>query len=64
MKEFISKRELAKNAHVSYSTFQRFLRSRRDVLDAFGVSPYAKKLPGYVAKYLIENYCIDMPQDF
>ena len=63
MKQFISKRELAQHAHVSYSTFQRYLRSRRDVLDRFGIPPCAKKLPGYVAKYLIEDYCIDFSEE-
>ena len=57
---FYSKSELAKLAGVSYSTFYRFLKTRRKVLEAMGISIYAKKLPPDTVKYLSEEYCFDV----
>ena len=57
---FYSKSELARLAGVSYSTFYRFLKTRRPVLEAMGISIYAKKLPPDTVKYLSEEYCIDL----
>ena len=54
------KSELAKLAGVSNSTFYRFLKTRRPVLEAMGISIYAKKLPPDTVKYLSEEYCIDL----
>jgi hypothetical protein len=57
---YMSKGELAHLAGVSYSTFYRFLKSRRSILESMGVSLYLKKLPPHVVKYLSEEYCIDL----
>ena len=57
---FYSKSELAKLAGVSYSTFYRFLKTRRKVLEAMGISIYAKKLPPEAVKLLTEDYCFDV----
>jgi hypothetical protein len=57
---FYSKSELAKLASVSYSTFYRFLKTRRPVLEAMGISIYAKKLPPEAVKLLTEDYCFDV----
>ena len=54
------KSELAKLAGVSNSTFYRFLKTRRSVLEAMGISIYAKKLPPNIVKYISEEYCIDL----
>lgn len=57
---FYKKSELAKLAGVSYSTFYRYLRSRRQQLAAMGISIYAKKIPFSVANYLANDYCFDL----
>ena len=57
---YMSKGELARLAGVSYSTFYRFLKTRRAVLESMGVTLYTKKLPPYVVKYISEEYCIDV----
>jgi len=56
----MSKGELARLAKVSYSTFYRFLKTRRTVLETMGVTLYTKKLPPHVVRYLSEEYCIDV----
>ena len=58
---FISKSELAKMAGVSPSTFTRYLRSRRHILDKMGITPKTQKLPPQAVKYICEDYCIDLP---
>ena len=60
---FISKSELARLADVSPRTFSRYLATRRHILDAMGVSPYAQKLPPQAVKYICEDYCIDLPPE-
>ena len=57
---FYSKSELAKLAGVSCSTFYRFLKSRRLVLESMGITLYTKKLPPHIVRYLSEEYCIDV----
>ena len=57
---FYSKSELAKLAGVSYSTFYRFLKSCRLVLESMGITLYTKKLPPHIVRYLSEEYCIDV----
>ena len=57
---FISKRTLARMADVSPRTFARYLATKREVLEKFGVSPKAKKLPPQVVRYICEDYCIDL----
>ena len=49
---FISKTKLAELAGVSYSTFKRYLRTRKHILDALGVKRHARLLP-----------CIDLPPE-
>ena len=60
-KKFINKSDLAKWAGVSSRTFSRYLATRREILTAMGVSPYAQKLPPKAVKYVCEDYCIDLP---
>jgi hypothetical protein len=55
------KSELAKLAGVSSRTFRRYLATRRAILTAMGVSPFARKLPPHVVHYISEDYCIDIP---
>jgi len=57
------KSELARLAGVSGSTFRRYLNTRRDVLSQMGVSPLAKMLPPKAVKYVVEDYCIDLPDE-
>ena len=57
---FYSKSELAQLAGVSYTTFYRFLKTRRARLEAMGISAYAKKLPPHAVKLLSEEYCVDI----
>jgi hypothetical protein len=58
---FISKSELARLADVSPRTFTNYLKSRRHILSAMGISPYAHKLPPQAVRYICEDYCIDLP---
>ncbi len=58
--KYYSKSELATLAGVSYSTFYRFLKTRRQVLTNMGISRYAQKLPPGVVRLLCEQYCIDL----
>ena len=58
---FISKAELARLANVSPRTFTRYLATKRQVLNAMGVSPKAQKLPPQAVRYICEDYCIDLP---
>ena len=55
------KNELAKLAGVSNRTFQRYLATRRPILTAMGVSPFARKLPPPAVRFISEDYCIDLP---
>jgi len=55
------KSELAKLAGVSSRTFRRYLATRRAILTAMGVSPFARKLPPQAVYYISEDYCIDIP---
>ena len=58
---FYSKSELARLAGVSARTFRRYLATRRAILTAMGVSPFARKLPPQAVHYISEDYCIDLP---
>ena len=58
------KSELARLAGVSANTFRRYLNSRRDVLAQMGVAPRAKMLPPKAVKFVVDDYCIDMPEIF
>ena len=61
--QFISKKKLAELAGVSRYTFSRYLKSRRHILEAMGVSPFARLLPPQAVKYICEDYCIDLPPE-
>jgi hypothetical protein len=61
---FISKKTLAELADVSPRTFARYLKTRRHVLEAMGVSPQTQKLPPQAVQYICEDYCIDLPSEF
>ena len=39
----------------------RYLATRRAILTAMGVSPFARKLPPQAVHYISEDYCIDLP---
>ena len=60
---FISKSTLAQLAGVSYRTFNRYLKTRKHILDALGVKRYARLLPPQAVKYVCEDYCIDLPPE-
>ena len=60
---FISKKKLAELAGVSTSTFTRYLKTRRHILEAMGVKPWARLLPPQAVKYICEDYCIDLPEE-
>ena len=57
------KSELARLAGVSTNTFRRYLNSRRDVLAAMGVTPRSKTLPPRAVMYVVDDYCIDVPDE-
>ena len=57
------KSELARLAGVSANTFRRYLNSHRDVLAAMGVSPRSQMLPPKAVRYIVDDYCIDLPDE-
>ena len=57
------KSELAKLAGVSNRTFRRYLATRRPILTAMGVSPFARKLPPQAVRFISEDYCIDITEN-
>ena len=54
------KSELADLAGVSYPTFNRYLKSRRDVLDSLGSPLHAKTLRGKALEFVCKDYDIDI----
>ncbi|MBR5395450.1 MAG: hypothetical protein IK144_10285 [Bacteroidaceae bacterium] len=58
------KSELARLAGVSANTFRRYLNTRRDVLSAMGVAPRAKTLNPRAVRYVVEDYCIELPEKY
>ena len=58
------KSELASLAGVSTSTFRRYLNSRRDVLSSMGVAPRTKLLNPKAVKFIVEDYCIELPEKY
>ena len=56
------KSELARLAGVSANTFRRYLNSRRSVLAEMGVSPRAKTLNPKAVQFVVDDYCIDLPE--
>lgn len=63
MKQSYSKSELAALAGVSYSTFYRFLASRRQQLARLGVSMKAQLLRGKALHYVCREYNISLPDE-
>ena len=57
------KSELARLAGVSANTFRRYLNSRREVLAKMGVTPRAQTLPPRAVRYVVDDYCIDVPDE-
>ena len=57
------KSELARLAGVSANTFRRYLNTRRDILAEMGVSPRSQTLPPKAVKYVVDDYCIDLPDE-
>ena len=57
------KSELARQAGVSANTFRRYLNTRRDILAEMGVSPRSQTLPPKAVKYVVDDYCIDLPDE-
>ena len=58
------KSELARLAGVSDNTFRRYLNTRREELAEMGVAPRAKLLPPRAVKFIIDDYCIEIPENF
>ncbi len=63
MKRSYSKSELAELADVSYSTFYRYLKSRRKVLSKLGCKLKSKTLRGKALDYVCTDYGITLPDD-
>ena len=57
------KSELARYAGVSSNTFRRYLNTHRAVLAEIGVAPRAKTLNPKAAKFIISDYCIEIPEE-
>ena len=57
------KSELARLAGVSTNTFRRYLNSRREVLAEMGVTPRSQTLPPRAVSYVVDDYCIDIPEE-
>lgn len=55
------KSELAQLANVSYSSFYRFLCSRRQELTAMGCPLKAQIIRGKVLRYICDEYNIELP---
>ena len=63
MNKSYSKSELAELADVSYSTFYRYLRSRRKQLSELGTNLKAKTLRGKALEYVCRDYNITLPDE-
>lgn len=57
------KSELAALADVSYSTFYRYIKSRRKELSKFGSKLKAQTLRGEALDYVCRNYNITLPDE-
>ena len=57
------KSELAEMADVSYSSFYRFMVTRRKDLDAMGVSRNCQKFRGKALEYICREYNIILPEE-
>ena len=61
--KFLSKSELTTLADVSYSTFYRYLKSRRKQLSKLGSKLKSKTLRGKALDYVCRDYGITLPKD-
>jgi hypothetical protein len=57
------KSELARLAEVSYSTFYRYLRTRREVLEGMGVTLNSQRLSPRAVKFICDDYDISLPDE-
>ena len=57
------KSELAELADVSYSTFNRFLKTHRKALEKLGSSSKAHTLRGKALEYVCREFDIDLPEE-
>ena len=57
------KSELAEMAGVSYSTFYRFLRTRREMLESMGCRLKDQKVVGEALSYICHEYGITLPEE-
>ena len=57
------KSELAALADVSYSTFYRYLKSRRKILSKLGCKLKAQTLRGEALEYVCRDYNITLPPE-
>ena len=63
MNRSYSKSELAALADVSYSTFHRYLCTRREQLSKLGSNLKAKTLRGEALAYVCHDYDITLPDE-
>lgn len=63
MKKSYSKSQLAELADVSYSTFYRYLKSRRDILSKLGCTLKSKIIRGKALDYVCNDYGITLPEE-
>ena len=63
MKRSYSKSDLAALADVSYSTFYRYLKSRRKQLSKLGSKLKSKTLRGKALDYVCRDYGITLPEE-
>lgn len=59
----MTKAELARAAGVSTRTFSRWLIAHREELLLLGVSPHAHIIPPIGVKYIVDTFCIDIPDN-
>lgn len=52
--------EVAAKAGVSDKTFRRWLKPIRQELQAMGLNPRSKLIPGHIVEYLARQFCIDI----
>ena len=57
------KSELAELAGVSYSTFYRFLCTRRSVLESMGCGLKSQKVRGKALMYICREYGLTLPEE-
>ena len=59
----MTKAELARAAGVSTRTFSRWLIAHREELLLLGVSSHAHIIPPIGVKYIVDTFCIDVPDN-